>query len=129
MATSELSEDWVWVERQGKPVFSQRAPPTLGCTVMDGFLFRAKKDGVLWKQTLFRLRQSLGWSDPRRPREIRVNPDGLRMASAERNMIHARKLLSPLKPRACLPKRNDPFLLDHPSPLSTTTHSSLSILF
>ncbi|KAL0092930.1 hypothetical protein J3Q64DRAFT_1673103 [Phycomyces blakesleeanus] len=43
-------------------------------------------------------------------RDTRSNPDHLRMISAELNMMRARKLLSPLKPRGFLPRRKDPFV-------------------
>ncbi|CAO3607164.1 unnamed protein product [Cunninghamella blakesleeana] len=40
-------------------------------------------------------------------RDTRYNPDHLRMIAAELNMMRARKLLSPLKPRGFLPRRKD----------------------
>ncbi|KAF7722905.1 hypothetical protein EC973_002585 [Apophysomyces ossiformis] len=43
-------------------------------------------------------------------RDTRSNPDHLRMISAELNMMRARKLLSPLKPRGFLPRRKDSFI-------------------
>ncbi|KAG0165921.1 hypothetical protein DFQ28_008141 [Apophysomyces sp. BC1034] len=43
-------------------------------------------------------------------RDTRSNPDHLRMISAELNMMRARKLFSPLKPRGFLPRRRDPFV-------------------
>ncbi|KAI9491954.1 hypothetical protein BDB00DRAFT_830431 [Zychaea mexicana] len=43
-------------------------------------------------------------------RDTRSNPDHLRIISSELNMIRARKLLSPLKPRGFLPRRKDPFV-------------------
>ncbi|KAI7869792.1 hypothetical protein BDF14DRAFT_1780854 [Spinellus fusiger] len=43
-------------------------------------------------------------------RDTRSNPDHLRMISAELNMMRARKLLSPLKPRGFLPRRKDSFV-------------------
>ncbi|ORZ03972.1 hypothetical protein BCR43DRAFT_69414 [Syncephalastrum racemosum] len=43
-------------------------------------------------------------------RDTRSNPDHLRMISSELNMMRARKLLSPLKPRGFLPRRKDPFV-------------------
>jgi hypothetical protein len=43
-------------------------------------------------------------------RDTRSNPDHLRMISAELNMMRARKLLSPLKPRGFLPRRKDTFI-------------------
>ncbi|KAL1923161.1 uncharacterized protein VTP21DRAFT_9537 [Calcarisporiella thermophila] len=42
-------------------------------------------------------------------REVRANPDFLRMLSAETRMIRARKLRSPLKMRHYLPRRTDGF--------------------
>lgn len=54
-------------------------------------------------------------------RDTRSNSDHLRMITAELNMMRARKLLSPLKPRGFLPRRRDVFLLGditkRPSPL------------
>ncbi|KAG0737183.1 hypothetical protein G6F57_000977 [Rhizopus arrhizus] len=43
-------------------------------------------------------------------RDTRSNPDHLRMISAELNMMRARKLSSPLKPRGFLPRRTDVFI-------------------
>lgn len=43
-------------------------------------------------------------------RDTRSNPDHLRMISAELNMMRAKKLLSPLKPRGFLPRRKDAFV-------------------
>ncbi|KAF9398680.1 hypothetical protein BGX21_007423 [Mortierella sp. AD011] len=42
-------------------------------------------------------------------REIRSNPDYLRMMASEMRMIRSRKLISPLKPRGYLPRRKDLF--------------------
>jgi hypothetical protein len=43
-------------------------------------------------------------------RDTRSNSDHLRMITAELNMMRARKLLSPLKPRGFLPRRRDSFV-------------------
>ncbi|KAG2181477.1 hypothetical protein INT44_008290 [Umbelopsis vinacea] len=43
-------------------------------------------------------------------RDIRANPDHLRMIVAELNMMRARKVMCPLKPRGFLPRRKDVFL-------------------
>ncbi|KAI8877382.1 hypothetical protein K501DRAFT_230325 [Backusella circina FSU 941] len=43
-------------------------------------------------------------------RDTRSNPDHLLMISAELNMMRAKKLLSPLKPRGFLPRRKDAFV-------------------
>lgn len=43
-------------------------------------------------------------------RDTRSNSDHLRMITAELNMMRARKLLSPLKPRGFLPRRRDAFV-------------------
>jgi hypothetical protein len=43
-------------------------------------------------------------------RDIRANPDHLRIIVAELNMMRARKLLYPLKPRNFLPRRKDMFV-------------------
>jgi hypothetical protein len=51
-------------------------------------------------------------------REIRPNPDYLRMIVAEVNMMRAQKITGPLKPRRLLPKRLDSFQLKS-SPLNT----------
>jgi hypothetical protein len=54
-------------------------------------------------------------------RDTRSNSDHLRMITAELNMMRARKLLSPLKPRGFLPRRHDLFVIGditkRPSPL------------
>ncbi|KAF9210877.1 hypothetical protein BGZ59_008809 [Podila verticillata] len=42
-------------------------------------------------------------------RETRSNPDYLRMMASELQMIRARKLIAPLKPRGYLPRRRDAF--------------------
>ncbi|KAG0356813.1 hypothetical protein BG005_004242 [Podila minutissima] len=42
-------------------------------------------------------------------RETRSNPDYLRMMASELEMIRARKLIAPLKPRGHLPRRRDAF--------------------
>lgn len=43
-------------------------------------------------------------------RDIRANPDHLRMIVAELNMMRARKVMCPLKPRGFLPRRKDVFV-------------------
>ncbi|KAI9303411.1 hypothetical protein BJ944DRAFT_268464 [Cunninghamella echinulata] len=54
---------------------------------------------------------------PYHVRSLRANPDHLRMIVAEVNMMRANKIISPLRPRAVLLERNDPFLPCQPSPL------------
>ncbi|CAO3644339.1 unnamed protein product [Cunninghamella echinulata] len=54
---------------------------------------------------------------PYHVRSLRANPDHLRMIVAEVNMMRANKIVSPLRPRAVLLERNDPFLPCQPSPL------------
>lgn len=51
-------------------------------------------------------------------RDTRSNPDHLRMIAAELNMMRARKLFSPLKPRGFLPRRKDPFICGEGRPRS-----------
>ncbi|KAI8333666.1 hypothetical protein BC941DRAFT_434144 [Chlamydoabsidia padenii] len=51
-------------------------------------------------------------------RDTRSNPDHLRMIAAELNMMRARKLFSPLKPRGFLPRRKDPFICGDGRPQS-----------
>jgi hypothetical protein len=46
-------------------------------------------------------------------RDIRANPDHLRMIVAELNMMRARKVMCPLKPRGFLPRRKDVFVRGH----------------
>ncbi|KAI8577947.1 hypothetical protein K450DRAFT_249176 [Umbelopsis ramanniana AG] len=46
-------------------------------------------------------------------RDIRANPDHLRMIVAELNMMRARKVMCPLKPRGFLPRRKDIFVRGH----------------
>ncbi|KAI8096229.1 uncharacterized protein BX664DRAFT_323424 [Halteromyces radiatus] len=50
-------------------------------------------------------------------RSLRENPDHLRMVVAEINMMRVNKLVSPLRPRAILLERSDPFIPCQPSPL------------
>ncbi|KAI8343871.1 hypothetical protein BC941DRAFT_407198 [Chlamydoabsidia padenii] len=50
-------------------------------------------------------------------RSVRENPDHLRMIVAEVNMMRVNKLISPLRPRAILLERPDPFIPCTPSPL------------
>lgn len=50
-------------------------------------------------------------------RSLRENPDHLRMIVAEVNMMRVNKLISPLRPRAILLERLDPFIPCTPSPL------------
>ncbi|GAB5589032.1 hypothetical protein Unana1_03932 [Umbelopsis nana] len=54
---------------------------------------------------------------PRYSRDIRANPDHLRMIVAEMNMMRSRKIVCPLRPRTYLQKRADHFQLDQSSPL------------
>jgi hypothetical protein len=54
---------------------------------------------------------------PRYTRDIRANPDHLRMIVAEMNMMRSRKIICPLRPRTYLHKRSDHFQLDQTSPL------------
>ncbi|KAI8075121.1 hypothetical protein BC940DRAFT_324280 [Gongronella butleri] len=51
-------------------------------------------------------------------RDTRANSDHLRMIAAELNMMRARKLFSPLKPRGFLPRRKDPFVCGEARPRS-----------
>jgi len=62
-------------------------------------------------------RRSVATSEPRIDlhsntirRDIRANPDHLRMIVAELNMMRARKVMCPLKPRGFLPRRKDIFV-------------------
>ncbi|KAI7906017.1 uncharacterized protein BX663DRAFT_498518 [Cokeromyces recurvatus] len=55
-------------------------------------------------------------------RDTRSNPDHLRMISAELNMMRARKLLSPLKPRGFLPRRKDIFIRGENRKMSRLMH-------
>ncbi|KAL1923321.1 uncharacterized protein VTP21DRAFT_8301 [Calcarisporiella thermophila] len=48
-------------------------------------------------------------------RDVRSNPNFLRMMAGELNMIRAHKLASPLRPRALLPKRRDGYCKGRPS--------------
>lgn len=54
---------------------------------------------------------------PYHVRSLRSNPDHLRMIVAEVNMMRANKIVSPLRPRAVLLERTDPFIPCQPSPL------------
>lgn len=54
---------------------------------------------------------------PRYTRDIRANPDHLRMIVAEMNMMRSRKIVCPLRPRTYLHKRADHFQLDQTSRL------------
>ncbi|KAI8575723.1 hypothetical protein K450DRAFT_260508 [Umbelopsis ramanniana AG] len=54
---------------------------------------------------------------PRYNRDIRANPDHLRMIVAEMNMMRSRKIVCPLRPRTYLHKRVDHFQLDQTSRL------------
>ncbi|SAM08022.1 hypothetical protein [Absidia glauca] len=54
---------------------------------------------------------------PHYTRSLRENPDHLRMIVAEVNMMRVNKLISPLRPRAILLERLDPFIPCTPSPL------------
>ncbi|KAI9478347.1 MAG: hypothetical protein EXX96DRAFT_570482 [Benjaminiella poitrasii] len=58
-------------------------------------------------------------------RDTRSNPDHLRMISAELNMMRARKLLSPLKPRGFLPRRKDVFVRGEKRKRSQLMHEIL----
>lgn len=51
-------------------------------------------------------------------RDIRNNPAHLRMITAEMNMMRARKIVSPLRPRGWLPRRADAFVKGRKSGLS-----------
>ncbi|ORZ22574.1 hypothetical protein BCR42DRAFT_406520 [Absidia repens] len=55
-------------------------------------------------------------------RALRENPDHLRMIVSEVNMMRVNKLISPLRPRAILLERTDPFIPSTPSPLRNTIY-------
>ncbi|KAF9428589.1 hypothetical protein BGZ94_001852 [Podila epigama] len=59
-------------------------------------------------------------------RETRSNTDYLRMMATELQMIRARKLIAPLKPRGYLPRRRDAFQLVKSS-LCTCTSASMEM--
>ncbi|KAH8555616.1 hypothetical protein BGW37DRAFT_142891 [Umbelopsis sp. PMI_123] len=91
-------------------------PPTptaaSACTTEDD------NDSAYWSQSSEKVSPEVKLASPSRyTRDIRANPDHLRMIVAEMNMMRSRKIVCPLRPRTYLHKRSDHFQQDQMSHL------------